>query len=65
MRQGNLLATSQGNTWFTLVSSLGFEFEMSNAEDLRLPAAALRPLRHVQTGTAEDNAGRPEEESNP
>ena len=63
--QGNLLATSQGNTWFTLVSSLGFEFEMSNAEDLRLPAAALRPLRHVQTGTAEDNAGRPEEESNP
>lgn len=63
--QGNLLATSQGNTWFTLVSSLGFEFEMSNAEDLRLPAAALRPLRHVQTGTAEDNAGRPEEETNP
>jgi uncharacterized protein YlxW (UPF0749 family) len=63
--QGNLLATSQGNTWFTLVNSLGFEFEMSNAEDLRLPAAALRPLRHVQTGTAEDNAGRPEEESNP
>lgn len=63
--QGNLLATSQGNTWFTLVNSLGFEFEMSNAEDLRLPAAALRPLRHVQTGTAEDNAGRPEEETNP
>jgi uncharacterized protein YlxW (UPF0749 family) len=63
--QGNLLATSQGNTWFTLVNSLGFEFEMSNVEDLRLPAAALRPLRHVQTGTAEDNAGRPEEESNP
>ena len=63
--QGNLLATSQGNTWFTLVNSLGFEFEMSNAEDLRVPAAALRPLRHVQTGTAEDNAGRPEEESNP
>lgn len=63
--QGNLLATSQGNTWFTLVNSLGFEFEMSNAEDLRLPAAALRPLRHVQTGTAEDNAGRPKEESNP
>jgi uncharacterized protein YlxW (UPF0749 family) len=63
--QGNLLATSQGNTWFTLVNSLGFEFEMSNVEDLRLPAAALRPLRHVQTGTAEDNAGRPKEESNP
>jgi uncharacterized protein YlxW (UPF0749 family) len=63
--QANLLATSQGNAWYTLVNSLGFEFAISNAEDLRLPAATLRPLRHLQTGTAEDDAARPKEEANP
>jgi uncharacterized protein YlxW (UPF0749 family) len=63
--QADLLSTSQGNAWFTLVNSLGFRFEMDNADDLRLPAATLRPLRHLQTGTAEDNAGRPKEEANP
>ena len=31
----------------TKVDILGFEFEISNAEDLRLPAATLRPLRHL------------------
>jgi uncharacterized protein YlxW (UPF0749 family) len=63
--QADLLASSQGNAWYTLVNSLGFEFEISNAEDLRLPAATLRPLRHLETGTAEHNAARPKEGANP
>jgi uncharacterized protein YlxW (UPF0749 family) len=63
--QANLLSTSQGNTWYTLVNSFGFRFDVQNAEDLRLPAAPLRPLRHVEPGTAQDNAGRQEEEAKP
>lgn len=63
--QADLLATSQGAAWFMLVRSLGFEFSAVNAEELRLPAADLRTLRHVEPGVVGDDSGKKREESQP
>lgn len=61
--QSNLLSTSQGAAWFVLVRSLGFEFSAVNAEDLRLPAADLRTLRHVEPGVVGEDPGNKKEEA--
>ncbi|MGI8523008.1 MAG: DUF881 domain-containing protein [Nocardioides sp.] len=45
--QANLLANSAGQGWYALKNGLGFRFEMHNVDDLSLPGATLRPLRHV------------------
>ena len=59
--QADLLQTSQGAEWFTLVNGLGFVYEPENADELHLPAASLRTLRHAVEGTAADNAGKERE----
>lgn len=51
--QARLLQTSQGQEWFALVNGLGFRYSPQNVDNLRLPAAPLRQLRHV----IEQNAG--------
>lgn len=64
--QANLLETSQGAAWFVLVRSLGFEFTAENATELRLPAAELRSLRHVELGLGQDDARvKTEEDAQP
>ncbi|HEX8779849.1 MAG TPA: DUF881 domain-containing protein [Nocardioides sp.] len=62
--QARLLETSEGAAWFVLVRSLGFQFAAENAEDLRLPAADLRPARFVESGLVEDD-GVDDEEARP
>lgn len=61
--QADLLSTSQGAAWFMLVRSLGFEFTAVNATDLRLPAAELRTLRHVEPGLVGNDVGAKKEAS--
>lgn len=63
--QADLLQTSQGTEWFTLVNGLGFEYVAQNVDDLRLPAAPLRPLRQVAEGRVADNGKPGEEEATP
>jgi uncharacterized protein YlxW (UPF0749 family) len=45
--QARLQETSQGQSFQALANTLGFRYEVDNVDDVRLPAAALRPLRHV------------------
>lgn len=46
--QANLLANSAGQGWYALKNGLGFGFEMHNADNLALPGAPQRQLRHVR-----------------
>lgn len=58
--EADLLSTSQGAAWFVLVRSLGFDYAAQAVEDdLTLPAATLRALRHVAPATVGDNAPQP------
>jgi uncharacterized protein YlxW (UPF0749 family) len=43
--QARLQATSQGQEFLALANGLGFQYEIDNVDDVRLPAATLRPLR--------------------
>jgi len=50
--QARLLQTSQGQVFLTLANGLDFLYEVDNVDDVRLPAATLRPLRDVdEVGT--------------
>ena len=46
--QARLQETSQGQTFLTLANTFGFRYEVDNVDDVRLPAATLRPLRHAE-----------------
>ena len=50
--QARLQETSQGREFLALANALGFLYEVDNVDDVRLPAAPLRPLRAVEVGTA-------------
>ena len=51
--QARLQETSQGQEFLVLVQGLGFRYEVDNVDDVRLPAATLRPLRDAdEAGTA-------------
>ncbi len=56
--QANLLSSTHGQEWFSLVDQLGFVFDMQNEESLSLPAARMRPLRAVTPGTAAENSDK-------
>lgn len=58
--QARLLESSAGLEWFGLVNAYGFDYVPQNVDDLRLPAATLRPLRQAEDVTTA--AGRPDEE---
>lgn len=45
--QADLLRTSQGQEWFSLVNFYGFLYDPENVDDIRLPAAPERALRDV------------------
>lgn len=49
--QGRFLETTHGSVWFSLARTLGFTFEMSEDDDLRLPAAQVRTLLHARVGS--------------
>lgn len=63
--QSNLLQTSQGQEWFALVNGLGFRYDAQNMDDLRLPAAPLRPLREVVEMTSSPKGSPKKEEGSP
>jgi uncharacterized protein YlxW (UPF0749 family) len=56
--QARLLESSAGLEWFSVANGLGFSYVPQNVDDLRLPAANLRPLRQAEESTT----GRPNEE---
>ena len=45
--QADLLRTSEGQEWFSLVSYFGFVYSPENVDDIRLPAAPERAMRDV------------------
>lgn len=49
------LESTHGGVWFSLARALGFRFEIAQDEDLRLPAAQLRRLRHATVDPATGN----------
>lgn len=50
--QARLQETSQGQEFLVLAEGLGFLYEVDNVDDVRLPAATLRPLRDVDDAGA-------------
>lgn len=60
--QADLLATTHGAEFFALAQQIGWLVDMDNVQELSLPAARQRRLNHVQTGTAQQRAGRGVEE---
>jgi uncharacterized protein YlxW (UPF0749 family) len=44
----NLLDSTHGQEWYALKDSLGFEYQIEQADSLSLPAARLRRLRSVR-----------------
>lgn len=64
--QSKLLDSTHGQEWFSLVDQLGFVFSMHNEDQLSLPAARMRQLRSVVSGTAQENRDtRMSEETKP
>lgn len=51
--QGRFLETTHGSVWFSLARTLGFTFDMQEDDDLRLPAARVRTLRHARVPSGE------------
>ncbi len=45
--EARLLASSQGQVWFTLVDGLDFRYSVQKIDDLRLPSAPIPVLRDV------------------
>ena len=60
--QANLLNTTHGARFFSLADQLGFVYSVDDVDELELPAARLRPLSHVESGTAEQRGDRGVEE---
>ncbi|MCW2834229.1 MAG: hypothetical protein JWN68_2182 [Nocardioides sp.] len=58
--QARLLESTSGLEFFGLVDALGFRYVSQNVDDVRIPAARLRPLRHAEEDTDAD--GRTDEE---
>ncbi|WP_028644350.1 DUF881 domain-containing protein [Nocardioides sp. URHA0020] len=54
--QADLIDTSTGLAFSNVAEAFGFPVRMQNVDDLSLPAAAPRQLRHAVKGTAEENA---------
>jgi len=50
--QARLQETSQGQEFLALANGLGFLYEIDNVDDVRLPAATLRPLRHADEASS-------------
>ena len=44
----NLLDSTHGQEWYALKDSLGFQYQIEQADSLSLPAARLRRLRSVR-----------------
>lgn len=62
--QAELLESTSGLTWQTLVDQLGFRVQVQNVDEMVLPAAQLRPLRAAQpAGTADDSDREQEKRS--
>lgn len=59
--QARLLESSAGLEWFSVVNALGFDYVPQNVDELRLPAANLRALRHAEE-IVTDTGGRVTEE---
>ncbi len=57
--QARLLESSAGLEWLSVADGLGFDYVPQNVEDLRLPSATLRALRHAAQTTP---TGRPDKE---
>lgn len=49
--QARLLETSQGQEWFARVNGLSFRYTAQNVDDVEVPAAPLRALRHTSQMT--------------
>lgn len=60
--QAELINTTHGAQFFSLADQLGFVLSRDNVSELELPAARLRPLSHVDSGTAEQRGDRGVEE---
>lgn len=52
--QARFLESSAGLEWFSVVNAFGFSYVPQNVDDLRLPAATLRPLRQAKMDTLTD-----------
>lgn len=63
--QSDLLNTTHGAQFFAIADQLGFDLDMDNEDELTLPAARQRELRHVEAGTAEQRGDRGVEEEQP
>jgi uncharacterized protein YlxW (UPF0749 family) len=61
--QANLIDTSTGLAFSNVADALGFPVTMDDVDDLTLPAATMRRLRHAVKGTAEENR-RPDGKEN-
>lgn len=56
--QARLLESAAGLEWFRVADDLGFGYVPQNVDELRIPAAGFRPLRHAEE--ISDNLGRPD-----
>jgi uncharacterized protein YlxW (UPF0749 family) len=59
----DLLESTFGQHWYSLVDSLGFVFDSRSADSLSLPAARPRRLRVVRLLDADSDVNRPGQES--
>lgn len=59
--EARLLNSTHGSVFYNLARTLGFGFEIREDGSLELPAARVRPLRSVVTGTSEDQHGKDKE----
>jgi uncharacterized protein YlxW (UPF0749 family) len=57
----NLLDSTHGQEWYALKDSLGFVYQIEQADSLSVPAARLRRLRSVREPTADTDVTRPGE----
>ena len=58
----DLLESTFGQQWYSLVDSLGFVFDAKPADSLSLPAARPRRLRAVHLLTDDSDVSRPDQE---
>jgi uncharacterized protein YlxW (UPF0749 family) len=63
--EANLLNTTHGAQFYSLVDQLGFTFSIDDEAELDLPAARQRSLSHVERGTADQRGGGGVEEGQP
>lgn len=53
--QARLLESASGLEFFGLADALGFRYVSQNVDDVRIPAARLRPLRHAEEDADADD----------